>query len=310
MRAFLTVDDVTDLVAQQLGGDRRAVGLERLTGGTKKGVYRIRLDDGHSVVLYVWAAAEDYWPPSETVPDDPFTDASGAELFVTNRALLAGAGVRVPELLFAGGDQVLVEDVGSETLEARMSYDREPLAELGRSLRRMHTTLGPEWGQPAARRSQNRPPEEMILDRALAHLAAVVRRDERVAAARARIEGHLRELRERVEQRREYVLIHGELGPDHVFMSAAGEPVLIDIEGVTHFDAEWEHAFLQLRFQEAYAELKPVDLDPARLELYRFAQVISLIEGPLRIADTDFPRGQWMRDLAELNINKALAAVS
>ncbi|MCO8272437.1 aminoglycoside phosphotransferase [Actinoplanes sp. TRM 88003] len=307
MRAFLTVDDVTGLVAEQLGRGRRVTHLERLTGGTKKGVYRIRLDDDSSVVLYVWAAAEDYWPPSVTVPDDPFTDASGAHLFLTNQALLAGAGVRVPEVLFADGDRVLVEDVGSETLEARMEYDRAPLRELGRTLRRMHTTLGPEWGRPASLNPQARTPEEVVLDRALAHLRAVVGQDERMAAAGPRIEDHLRGLRGRVEARREYVLVHGELGPDHVFMSAAGEPVMIDIEGVTYFDVEWEHAFLQLRFQEAYAELGPVDLDPARLELYRVAQVIALIEGPLRIAGTDFPNRQWMLDLAEWNIQKALA---
>ncbi|WP_250027798.1 phosphotransferase family protein [Paractinoplanes maris] len=310
MRAFLTVDDVTGLVAQQFGRDRRVAGLDRLTGGTKKGVYRIRLDDGRSVVLYVWADAENYWPESVTVPDDPFTDASGAELFVANRALLAGAGARVPDLLFSDVDRVLVEDVGGETLEARMAYDRAPLLELGRTLRRLHTTFGPGWGRPASVTSPGRPPEEMILGRALAHLDAVALTDGRVAAARTRIEDHLRGLRARVTAREEYAVIHGELGPDHVLISANGEPVMIDIEGVTYFDVEWEHAFLQLRFGPAYESLDPVDLDPARLELYRFAQVIGLIEGPLRIAGTDFPDRQWMLDLAELNIGKALAAVA
>lgn len=313
MRVFLTVDDVTSLVAEQFGGDRRAVGLDRLTGGTKKGVYRLRLDDGRSVILYVWAAGENYWPASETVPDDPFTDASGAELFATSQALLAAVGVRVPELLVIGrhrgADIVLAEDAGSETLEARMERDHTPLDELGAALRRMHTTFGPEWGRPAGP-PQVRPPEEMTLDRALSHLGRIAEREPRLAAARPRIEDHLRTLRGRVGARREFCLVHGELGPDHVLMSPAGEPVVIDIEGLTYFDVEWEHAFLQLRFGEAYPRLGPVDLDPDRLELYRFAQVISLIEGPLRIADTDFPNRQWMLDLAEWNITKALAAVA
>jgi hypothetical protein len=94
-----------------------------------------------------------------------------------------------------------------------------------------------------------------------------------------------------------------------VLVTSSGEPAVIDIEGLAYFDVEWEHAFLQLRFDDAYPALRPVDLDPHRLELYRFAQVLSLIEGPLRIADTDFPERQWMLDLAEWNIAKALAAV-
>lgn len=64
-----------------------------------------------------------------------------------------------------------------------------------------------------------------------------------------------------------------------------------------------------MRFGDAYPLLHPVDLDAHRLELYRYAQVLSLIEGPLRIADTDFPDRQWMLDLAEWNITKALAVV-
>jgi hypothetical protein len=94
-----------------------------------------------------------------------------------------------------------------------------------------------------------------------------------------------------------------------VLVTPSGEPVVIDIEGSAYFDVEWEHAWLQMRFGDAYAALRPVDLDPHRLELYRYAQVLSLIEGPLRIADTDFPNRQWMLDLAERNIAKALAAI-
>src|SRR5688500_12137358 len=77
-RAFLRPDDVRGLVAEQFGTGRRLTALDRLTGGSKKGVYRLRLDDETTAILYVWAAGENYWPPSPTVPDDPFTDASGA----------------------------------------------------------------------------------------------------------------------------------------------------------------------------------------------------------------------------------------
>ena len=38
-----------------------------------------------------------------------------------------------------------------------------------------------------------------------------------------------------------------------------------------------------------------------------YAQILSLIEGPLRIADTDFPNRAGMLELAEWNVEKALA---
>lgn len=323
-RAFLRPDDVRDLVAEQFGTGRRLIALDRLTGGSKKGVYRLRLDDKTTVILYVWAAGENYWPPSPTVPDDPFTDASGAELFATNHAALAAAGVRTPQLLmldrdsrYIDADVALVEDVGAMKLETLMERDpaaaATPLSKLGDALHRMHTTLGPKYGKLAAiargEAPQTRRTEDIIVDRALGHLDASATRDARLADAHDLIAGHVRHLRSAVTARGTYGLVHGELGPDHVFITPDGEPVMIDFEGLVYFDVEWEHAFLQIRFGDAYPLLRPVALDSHRLELYRYAQVLSLIEGPLRIADTDFPDRQWMLDLAEWNINKALNVV-
>jgi aminoglycoside phosphotransferase (APT) family kinase protein len=321
---FVQLDAVRDLVADQLGPARRLTAVDRLTGGSKKGVYRLSLDDRTTVVLYVWAPGENYWPPSPTVPDDPFTDASGAELFAASHAALTALGVRTPRLLVMDrdgrhldADVALLEDVGTVTLQALMDRDpgaaAAPLAALGDALRRMHTTFGPQYGKVAAvhggHAPQNRRTEDVVADRALGHLASAAGRDARIADAREEIGGHVRHLSHAVTARQEYGLVHGELGPDHVFVTPAGEPVLIDIEGLAYFDVEWEHAWLQLRFGDAYPALRPVDLDPHRLELYRYAQVLSLIEGPLRIADTDFPERQWMLDLADLNVRKALAAV-
>lgn len=174
----------------------------------------------------------------------------------------------------------------------------------------MHTTVGRRYGKIAAISDdptpQTRPAEDVILHRALAHLDAAAPRDPRLADAQHRIADHVRHLHSAVTPRMRYALVHGELGPDHVLVTATGEPRLIDIEGLAYFDIEWEHAWLQMRFQNAYPQLQPLPCDPERLEFYRYAQVLSLIEGPLRIADTDFPDRQWMLHLAEWNITKAL----
>jgi hypothetical protein len=323
-RVFLRPDDLRDLVAEEFGADRRLAFLDRLTGGSKKGVYRLRLDDQTTVILYMWAASENYWPPAPAVPDDPFTDASGADLFAANYAALTAAGVRTPRLLmldrdgrYLQADIALVEDVGAVTLEDLMEQDpaaaATPLSTLGDALRRMHTTRGSHYGELAAiargEAPQARRTEDIIEDRMLVHLDAGAIRDARLADARERIAGHVRHLRREVTAREDYGLIHGELGPDHVLVTPSGEPVMVDIDGLTFFDVEWEHAWLQMRFGDAYSALRPIDLDLHRLEFYRYAQVLSLIEGPLRIADTDFPNRQWMLDLAKWNITKALAAI-
>ena len=297
-RGFLQPDQLGDLVAEQFGTGRRLAALDRLTGGTKKGVYRLRLDDNTIMILYVWAAGENYWPPAPTVLDDPFTDASGAELFAVNHAALSAAGVRTPQLHFLdrdgrylGADIALVEDVG-ECVSRRCwrGIRSRPALRWPPSLkpcaactpRLVRSTAGPRSSPSgSAAGSADRGDH---LDRALGHLDAAAARDARLAEAHARIVEHVRELAGAVAPRQRYVLVHGELGPDHVFVTPTGEPVLIDIEGLTYFDVEWEHAWLQMRFGDAYPALRPVDVDADRLELYRYAQVLSLIEGPLRIA--------------------------
>jgi hypothetical protein len=323
-RAFLQPEDLHDLVVDQFGHDRRLTALDRLTGGSKKGVYRLRLDDATTVVLYVWAAGENYWPPAPTVPDDPFTDASGADLFAINHAALTAAAVRVPRLVMLdrtgtllGSEIALVEDAGTLKLEEVMEDDPAaaggPLADLGVAVKRMHTTIGPHYGKLVAiadgSAPQTRRTEDIIVARALGHLDAAAARDARLADAHHRIVEHIRALRDLVPARQTYGLVHGELGPDHVLVTPTGEAVMIDFEGLAFFDVEWDHAWLQMRFDAAYPTLQPVELDPDRLALYRYAQVLSLIEGPLRIADTDFPDRDWMLRLAEWNITKALAEV-
>lgn len=323
-RAFVTPDEVRGLVTEQFGTARSVTGLDRVAGGTKKGVYRLRLDDMTTVMLYVWAPAEHYGPPSPTVPDDPFAAVSGADLFAVNHAALTDVGVRTPQLIvmhrdgrYLDADIALVEDVGTTTLEALMQSDpaaaAAPLAALGDALRRMHTTHGPNYGKVCAvaggQGPQHRPAEDVILDRALAHLGAAAARDTRIAAAHEQIAEHVRRLHSAVTTRHSYGLVHGELGPDHVFVTSAGNPAMIDIEGLAYFDVEWEHAWLRLRFGDSYEALRPVDQDPHRLGFYRYAQVLSLIEGPLRIADTDFPDRQFMLDLAGSNVREALAAI-
>jgi hypothetical protein len=213
----------------------------------------------------------------------------------------------------AESHQVLAQRVGPAIRSQQPKHVQRDVDVLGedRKVQVALPVVGVEHGQAAVggQAPQIRRTEDIIVDWALGHLDAAASRDARLADAHDPITGHVRHLRGAVTPREAYGLVHGELGPDHILVTPAGEPVMIDFGGLTYFDVEWDHAWLQMRFGHTYPALRPVDLDPHRLALYRYAQVLSLIEGPLRIADTDFPDRQWMLDLAEHNITKALAAL-
>jgi hypothetical protein len=149
----------------------------------------------------------------------------------------------------------------------------------------------------------------VVLDRALADLAEAAARVDRLAAVRDRLAGVTRELATAVRPRREYGLIHGELGPDHVLVDGHGHPVIIDVEGLMFFDVEWEHAFMRFRFGEHYRALRqePDGLDDRRIRFYTLALRLSRAAGPLRLLDGDYPERELMREIAEANIDRALA---
>jgi Phosphotransferase enzyme family len=372
-RIFAGPESLAGVVRAAFGPGRRLAAVDRLRGGSKKGVYRLIFDNGATVIGYLWNEAENYWPAAQHEAGeshaDPFSDASGADLFEASHAYLDGLGVRVPQVYLLNrsraaypADIALVEDVPGESLETRLERGLpgadQALAQLAVAISVMHQQRGPRFGKLAyvigsasqdgsaqdgsaqvGSASQDGSAqdgsaedgstacqdgaaqdgtaqdaagsylscEQVVLDRALADLDTAAARVERVAAARGQLADVTHGLAAAVPARAQYGLIHGELGPDHVLIDEQGHPVIIDIEGVMFFDVEWEHAFLELRFGEHYWWLRASDLDDRRLRFYRLALCLSLIAGPLRLLDGDYPDREPMLEIVEYNITRALA---
>jgi hypothetical protein len=314
------------------GKERRLVAAARLRGGSKKGVYRLVFDDDTTAIAYIWAAAENFWPDAPAggtgALADPFSHANGIDLFETAHRRLDALGVRTPRVRLADrsrrhypADIAMVEDVPGENLEGllrRRPRDApEILARLAAALDRMHRHTGPALGKVVLAEAGGTPPyapyapyqpcEQVVHERALGDLAEAAARDERIMRVRGRLEETVHALAAAVRPRSEYRLIHGELGPDHVLVDRSGEPVLIDIEGLMYFDVEWEHAFLRIRFGEHYRRLRAAGLDERRLRFYALALRLSLVAGPLRLLDGDFPDRDFMMEIAEHNLREVLA---
>ena len=133
-RRFADVESLRPVVRAAFGRDRPLLRVERLAGGSKKGVYRLTMDDGGTTLVYAWDDSEDYWqgvlPEGADDPADPFSHASGLALFEAAARRLTSAGVRCPELLFTDrsralypADIAVVEDVAGGTLEALLEED-------------------------------------------------------------------------------------------------------------------------------------------------------------------------------------------
>ncbi len=333
-RTFVAHEQLIGLVRATFGPTRHLIRVTRLRGGSKKGVYRLTFDDAFTAILYVWNAAENYWPPAREgrseYQADPFAEASGIELFAANYACFDAIGVRTPHVYALDrsrrhlpADVAVVEDVRGGSLAALLQRNapevEHSLVRLEAALQAMRQHRGRRVGKVALVNSGEVPPDgkdgkhrtcaQIVLERAVRDLTEAAARVERVAQAREQVEARLYELAGAVRVRDDYSLVHGELGPDHVLVDERGGPVLIDIEGAMFFDVEWEHAFLRLRFGPHYARLRASDLDDRRLRLYTLALHLSLVAGPLRLLDGDYPERAPMLRIVEFNTQRALAFV-
>ncbi|MHC5905819.1 phosphotransferase [Streptomyces sp. S6] len=304
-RRHLGTSDLTPLTLEAFGPHRRLIGSERMHGGSRKGVYRLHLDDGSTAVAYVWSPNESYW-------DGDQSSATGLDLLLAAHDRLTAVGVRSPRVLHVGTDAVVVEDVTGGTLEdaLRSSPDHPALDRLSEALRVMHVHEGPRYGKvglvDAGGTSDGTSCEQVVRDGALRELAKGVVLEPRLAAVRERLTERIEELYAVIEPRSRYALIHGELGADHVLLTADGEPVLIDIEGLMYFDVEQEHVFLRLRFGDRYERLWRPELDGDRLLFYRLCMHLGLVSGPLTLIRGDFPNPEFMRGIAEYNLGELL----
>lgn len=325
-RRFADARTLTPVIRDAFGTDRRIAAVDRLLDGTKKGVYRVTLDDATSAIVYVWNADEDYWdgllPDGHNDPSNPFAHASGVDFFEGATRRLEAVGARSPRLLHTDrskkvypADIAVAEDVRGGTLEALLERDpdagRRTLAQLADMLRRMHAYRAPAFGRVAWIDSGGAPPdttcEQAYLERTLVNIATAVARDPRAADAEAMLEEKLRTLHAALDPRAEFGVVHGELCAGHTLVGPDGEPVIIDIEGLMYTDIEVEHCWMRMRFGPHYEALRNPDLDPRRVAYYQYVMHLDLVGGPLRIAEGDFPNREWMLGVADFHLQRALA---
>jgi hypothetical protein len=69
MHQFTDSEALSGIVHEALGAEARVVGVNRLRGGSKKGVYRVHTSGSRaaSVIVYSWAEAENFWPAAEAI---------------------------------------------------------------------------------------------------------------------------------------------------------------------------------------------------------------------------------------------------
>ncbi|WP_339236371.1 aminoglycoside phosphotransferase family protein [Paenibacillus sp. FSL R5-0517] len=313
----LTHEELQDYVYNVFGNGYHLTQCARVHGGAQKVIYKMDFKNGFTCLLYVWDISSNYFQ-EEILNEPKFHSAYGSELFSLNTRFLAQHGIRTPALYDLNNDRgrygydfALVEYVDGQKAEAYFQHnnpkDRDALFQRIRDmLTHMHNIQRNVYGNANDNQKKAEPcykvkrfDAETALSYASRHMTDIRENEERLLEK-------LSELEAAIQPRDLYSFIHGELGPDHIWIDSAMQPCLIDIEGAGFFDLEHEHSFLEFRFGDFYQHLKNNDLDPERMTFYRFCHHLSLISGGLKLLHRQFPDQQFARGLAEYHARCAV----
>ncbi|QYR24385.1 aminoglycoside phosphotransferase family protein [Paenibacillus sp. sptzw28] len=290
----------------------------KMRGGAQKVVYKLECTEGLAFILYVWDLSMNYFE-QEKRENGETEESYGSRQFEANTELLTRLGIRTPAIYYINHERdrypfdfAIVEYVSGTDIAAY--YDADPrirdkvFGELAEMLAVMHSCKSPVHGSVTAEPRKTDSCQTLIYKNARRQLSYASRYMDDIARNESEIIRRFDDLLAAIEPRHEFGFIHGELGPDHVFVSDRLEPYLIDIEGCEYFDIEHEHTFLQLRFQDSIYNryLKHAGLDPHRMNFYKLHHHVSITSGGLKLLHRGFHDQEFARGIADYNSRMVL----
>lgn len=313
-QCLMSQADLQKIMKKVFKKDYEVMTITRLLGGAQKGTYKVECSNEFAYVLYIWDASLSYFENVHT--EEAFTSNS-AFLFKQNYDLLTAHHIRVPELYHIDlskaifpFEYALVQYIDGGELEDLLYNPQVDttsiMMDLKENMRKLHCIKSSRVGDLKYTREEHFSCKAYIkesLDDALLYL---FEHYEPIARLKKQLIDVSHMLYAKIEERKEYALIHFELGPNHVMVDQKGHTYLIDFEGMKYFDLEYEYSFLQLRFGKYYSELSSLEVDNHRMKYYLFYHHIAAIEGAYQLLTQDYYNLEAVNNMIHYNYEAIL----
>ncbi|WP_078551972.1 phosphotransferase [Bacillus alkalicellulosilyticus] len=313
--------DLQNYVSIVFGSEYKIKEVSKLYGGAQKTVYKIDCSNHFSCILYVWDISENYFKEEKANEHDN-ERSFGSDLFQINNQYLRKQGITTPILYHMNDkkdeypfDFAFVEYIEGEKLESYLTNtpldhsQEDLLSRVGAMIQKMHSIKRDTYGNLLSNETSKGHCHQIQFNNAKDQLLYASQYLDSYKNNVAKLNEVLHKLESLLVPRDEYGFVHWELGPDHVLVNERMEPYLIDIEGAKFFDIEYEHSFLEFRFDEQYNYFKNNSLDQNRMRFYRFYHHIALTTGGLKLLHRGFPNQKFAKSLIDYHSKLALQYV-
>lgn len=314
----IKVDYLQKLLRENLGVNYNIVHLKRIYGGAQKVTYKIECDKNFCYILYVWDESMNYF--NKDTKDNFVFETSGADLFELSNKFLIKNGINTPKIYYIDRskkdylfDFALVEYIVGGEIEKYFGADEDTqykiFTDLNKNIQKMHSIRNQFYGNLKVQKAFEGRSEKILLNRTLKDIDHSSKFCEGIFENKLMLIQKIQELYNNIKPRNDYGFIHGELGPNHVFVDEHLNTYLIDIECAMFFDIEYEHSFLEFRFGKFYKYLAVNNLDQDRMSFYKMHIHISCLSGALKLKQKDYPDMEDVNSMIEYNSEQVLSFI-
>ena len=307
-------EDLREIMREIFKREYQINSITRIPGGAQKGTYKVECSEQFSCVLYIWDESLSYFKSVHT--KEAFISNS-AYLFEKNYDLLTSYNIRVPKIYHIDlsktkfpFEYALAQYIEGGELESLMHTSQVDIPLIMRDLkdniRKLHSIKSSRVGDLKYTRGEDFSCKEYTkqsLDKALMYL---FQNYEPVSKLKRELIDISNQLYNHIKERKDYSLIHFELGPNHVMVDKEGKTYLIDFEGMKYFDLEYEYSFLKLRYGKYYPSLRSMPVDNHRIKYYLLHHHIMAIEGAHQLITKDYYDLADAREMIEYNYGAIL----
>lgn len=311
-------EDLSSRVKKVFGEEYIIKEITRLYGGTKKGTFKVDCTNEFSFILYIWDLRTTYF--SNYQDKSNLFNQGGARLFAISEKVFEKEGIPTQKLYYINStkekysfDYAFVQYIQGREIKRYIKEGHPSLAKhlerLSNEIKKLHSIKSQFAGLPEDLYENNFCCEGYILERIDNDIEYLIRNSKDVALGQKEIRNCYRNLYNKIKPRKEYVLIHGELGPNHVLVGDDDKMYFIDVDRVKYFDIEYEASFLEFKFGEYYKYLKEENLDIDRVNFYRFSHHISYLSGAYQLKETNYFEEQEIEKVIRHNLDEILKLI-